>query len=1125
MAFRTKKQLALLVYLYLEARSRGISRDSLAELLWPEVLPDKGRHSLSQACTAIRERLGPGALEGRGERLRLVAPLASDVDLLNSAAGQPLDLSSPLKDLDRAAGVELAHWVERARVGVARQARNALVEAVKHARARGDLPAAYRAAHVLLPIDPTCALAAQVVAERTLLDGDTIGAMRILREYVTRAERDVGGNPHPEITRLLHRLEQGSGPPLLGAAAQARPAPTRREVFVGREREMAELEALWSQSRETQYQACLITGPAGIGKSSLLRRFAATVAARAGPVFLVACQEIGQGIPFAAVSDLIRALARDPGSSGTDPKWLAEASRVSPGLRATYPGIPEPPEAPADSVRLRVAEALHRTLEAVAEGTPVLLAFDDMQHMDHASLDVLFLLTRRLDSVHVLLAGTERRDEGRPARPMNGDTRSKSLGWSHGVELEPLVTDQARALLTGLAESAGAVADPIRDKIVSLGQGNPYHIEILLADFRQHAAGSLVAADDAQGAPAPDWRPPETMRIAFARHYEGLSADAQHLLQVMAVAGRAMEIAEITGMFGLEGAAADRPVLEIVESGVIRVEGGRVYFKNDLHRAYVYWAMTGDARKYHHGRLGSAFAASGSRGDFQRLLEGAHHFTRAGMRKDAIEAAIAGADVAVARGAIRDAKKSLIGLIQAYPDLKDYLPVSLLLARTYTADGQYQAALDILQQMDPKRLNTSDRALAGVLKAEALHRGRLGPDEMIRRASAEAVELAERVQVDSVLVRALQVAAEVAADNGELERMKQAGVLAESLERSTADGECRALAALTRGFSRLVLGHLDQAAESFTESAAKLSALSLQVEYRRALNGLGISLTGLARYEEAVEALQRAVSISRQLGDAAACSNTLGNLASLYQDLGWFEAAAECYRSAFELQAQSTTRVTTELYADAARLALTLGNRHEAADFTAVCEASAQRSGLWRHIALSLLTTADFHIAEGADELAWPLVQEAVDLSKERSDLLADVGQFVRLQKHFLWKTQGPEAAMYLTVQGGRRGGYERHSDNLEIMAFDEWLARSTGRIPANAESLALRMIVSKGLIGLIARLITAGALFPPLERALPGESSAQLVARAFPHARRDRVPFSVSVDGPPPGGESTSSA
>src|SRR5207247_693193 len=167
---------------------------------------------------------------------------------------------------------------------------------------------------------------------------------------------------------------------------------------VGREAEPGRLEAIWNRvASGAGYQTCLVTGPPGIGKSSLIRRFATSLEARAWPVFVVSCQEIGQGIPYATVSDLITALGRDAAAGGTDPLWLAEASRVCPGLRTIYPGIPPAPDAPTESIRLRVAEAVVRMMESIADRGPVLLAFDDLQFLDPASREALFLITRRRD--------------------------------------------------------------------------------------------------------------------------------------------------------------------------------------------------------------------------------------------------------------------------------------------------------------------------------------------------------------------------------------------------------------------------------------------------------------------------------------------------------------------------------------------------------------------------------------------------------------------------------------------------------------------------------------------------------------------------------------------------------
>ncbi|HET7038335.1 MAG TPA: AAA family ATPase, partial [Gemmatimonadales bacterium] len=207
-----------------------------------------------------------------------------------------------------------------------------------------------------------------------------VGAIRLLRTHLARVQEVLGCTPNRDLERLLRRLEAGSHPPVeqvpSGLAPEAQ--NLKPSVFLGREKELALLEAEWQRVGESGFRSCLVLGPAGIGKSSLVRRFAATIAARAQPVFLVTCQEIGEEIPFAALSDLITSLSRDPSVSGTDPRWLAEIARIHPALRAQYPGVPEAHEAPPESIRMRVAEGLLHALDAVSDGSRIGIIFDDL---------------------------------------------------------------------------------------------------------------------------------------------------------------------------------------------------------------------------------------------------------------------------------------------------------------------------------------------------------------------------------------------------------------------------------------------------------------------------------------------------------------------------------------------------------------------------------------------------------------------------------------------------------------------------------------------------------------------------------------------------------------------------
>src|SRR5204863_831622 len=156
------------------------------------------------------------------------------------------------------------------------------------------------------------------------------------------------------------------------------------------------------------------------------------------------------------------------------------------------------------------------------------------------------------------------------------------------------------------------------------------------------------------------------LRAAFARQYDSLSTDAQHVLQVLAVAGKAMAPDDASTLLGLSEGASERVVLEMLDRGVGRVEEGRLSFKNELHRAYVYYAMGEDRRQYHHAQLAQRLVASPDRNDLQPMLELVHHVICADMRTQAMETALPAAEVAIARGAPREAELVLTRLLGAY---------------------------------------------------------------------------------------------------------------------------------------------------------------------------------------------------------------------------------------------------------------------------------------------------------------------------------------------------------------------------------------------------------------------------------------------------------------------------
>src|SRR5215470_11885411 len=88
------------------------------------------------------------------------------------------------------------------------------------------------------------------------------------------------------------------------------------ELFVGRERELAQLEAALGEAIGGRGRLCLIAGEPGIGKTRLAECVAASAAGRSATVIWGRCWE-GEGAPaFWPWVQVIRALIRQ-GDVGT----------------------------------------------------------------------------------------------------------------------------------------------------------------------------------------------------------------------------------------------------------------------------------------------------------------------------------------------------------------------------------------------------------------------------------------------------------------------------------------------------------------------------------------------------------------------------------------------------------------------------------------------------------------------------------------------------------------------------------------------------------------------------------------------------------------------------------------
>ena len=288
-------------------------------------------------------------------------------------------------------------------------------------------------------------------------------------------------------------------------------------------------------------------------------------------------------------------------------------------------------------------------LEVLSE-RPTVLVIEDAQWADEATLDVLRLLGRRVESTRALALVTFRDDELDPLHPVRvalGDLASAP--GVRRVALPPLSLSAVRVLSVLRGVDNGA--------LYRLTGGNPFFVTEVLA-----AGGEEI---------------PATVRDAVLARAARLSPEARRLLDVVALVPGHAEL-------WLLETAVPRELTSLAEclsSGVLQEQGGGVAFRHELARQAFEEAIPPQDRRSLHRALLAALSTTGAGApDHARL---AHHADRAGDTAAVLEHAQHAAEHASALGAHREAAAQYARALRFADSLPLAVRAGLLERRSY----------------------------------------------------------------------------------------------------------------------------------------------------------------------------------------------------------------------------------------------------------------------------------------------------------------------------------------------------------------------------------------------------------------------------------------------------------
>jgi len=374
----------------------------------------------------------------------------------------------------------------------------------------------------------------------------------------------------------------------------------------------------------------LVAGEAGIGKSRYLDAVVQKAGERgfASAWGFVAPQD--RDVPAASILDLARTMLRMPSFADLGQDLLA--------LRdATID---------AEHVRRRqlVMDVVDRMLAGITG--PTVLGFEDLQWTDDLSLEIIAELARSSRDHQVLLCGGYRTDEAPPGTSLR-DWRSRWITQRIAEEIRLTPLSQAEtALVTTLILDTGLPAPrEVAAAVYERTDGIPLHIEELL--------GALSAEARANGLAIREATVPDTIEDAVLARLSHRSAEAQAVARAGAIIGRCFNADVLAGIMDLPQDAIDAPLQELIDNFVLEPPGARGVFdfRHQLLRDAIYRSVPVGERRHFHARAGEF----GAQLEGQSEIHSSLHYERAGMRRRAFEAALAGARDAARLSAHREA--------------------------------------------------------------------------------------------------------------------------------------------------------------------------------------------------------------------------------------------------------------------------------------------------------------------------------------------------------------------------------------------------------------------------------------------------------------------------------------
>ncbi len=620
--FKYQKSEAIFYYI---AYHRSAERYRIMSLFWPDESEEKARKNLRNALYSIRQAFDRAVLTNSGQRL---IGFDEDIEIVTDLDTSPqpgMMASGPrgefLEDFIVKDAAEFDDWIQQIRTRLRDQRLSVLSQMMEDCLKQGENPE--NLCRELLRLDPYDEKTVRILMRHFGRLGQFSRSIELYTHLERVLEEELSLKPEPETTLVFQQsVEQRRTSGKGNGSAQA--------YFYGRNRE---LEMMDSHSRRVREMGgagiILITGEAGIGKSTLLKRYLQSFSDRDMSRIGICCYEGDEHhllkVWFPLVLRLGEMLLESGQSMEEYPKEIL--GRVFPTFMNTAPAEPiyemEKQQQIPFPVIVRVVTDL---LNRVTKRTPLILYLEDVQWMDDWSLALLRHLVFDPEQPTLLVMATSRISERDLAdRGAGYDGRHESFLSVSLSRYDRRETEDFIELYPGRP----SVTAEMRGMIFAESEGNPLMLTEILRGVMEQ--GCVIGM-------------PLKVRNVIASRYLGLSQEARKLADLLSVFSESADWGILRSLYGKPDLELLEMLEELLRGDFIRETESETHevryrFTHQKLKSFVYEQQSIMKRRMLHKRVADFHRTQLSGTPSDRLLYPflIYHYERSGDRRPYLE--------------------------------------------------------------------------------------------------------------------------------------------------------------------------------------------------------------------------------------------------------------------------------------------------------------------------------------------------------------------------------------------------------------------------------------------------------------------------------------------------------